>query len=150
MSYINKERLCEDLMSRWEIADKEKEKEIQSIMADVVVPIVVGQPSADVAEVVRCKDCEEIIEWHEIKTRKPTDEEKHAFALDMIDVPYVFICAMPEDGEDILIQTPWGISSDVCEYDCDYGYGLEERGDWDDVIAWAKMPKGIRERKDNG
>ena len=49
--YINADKLCEDLMSRWEIADKEKEKEIQSIMADIVTPIVVGQPSADVVEV---------------------------------------------------------------------------------------------------
>lgn len=56
--YINADKLCEDLMTRWKIADKEKEKEIQSIMADVVVPIVVGQPSANVAEIVRCKDCE--------------------------------------------------------------------------------------------
>lgn len=84
----------------------------------------------------------EVIEWHEVKTRKLTDEEKHAFALDLVDVPYAFICDMPEDGEDILVQTQWGISSDVCEYDCDYGYGLEERGDWDDVIAWAYFPKG--------
>lgn len=92
----------------------------------------------------------EVIEWHEVITRKPTEEEKAEFAEQDIDVdvPYVFICDMPEDGEDILIQTQWGVSSDVCECDCDYGYGLEERGDWDDVIAWAKMPKGIRERKE--
>lgn len=55
--HINADKLCEDLMTRWEIADKQKEKEIQSIMADIVVPIVVGQPAADVEAVVRCKDC---------------------------------------------------------------------------------------------
>ena len=55
--YINADKLCEDLMNRWEIADKEKEKEIQSIMADVVAPIVAGQPAADVVEIVRCKNC---------------------------------------------------------------------------------------------
>ena len=49
--YINAGKLCEDLMSRWKIADKEKEKEIQSLMADVVTPIVVGQPAADVVEI---------------------------------------------------------------------------------------------------
>ena len=60
--YINADRLCEDLMTRWKIADEKKEKEIQSIMADVVVPIVVGQPYADVVEVVRCKDCKHLFE----------------------------------------------------------------------------------------
>lgn len=44
-------------MTRWKIADEKKEKEIQGIMADIVTPIVVGQPSADVVEVVRCRDC---------------------------------------------------------------------------------------------
>lgn len=60
MKYINADKLCEDLINRWEIADKEKEKEIQSIMADIVTPIVIGQPPADVIpsdEIVRCKNC---------------------------------------------------------------------------------------------
>ena len=57
VKYINANKLCEDLINRWEIADKEKEKEIQNVMADIVTPIVIGQPSADVVEVVRCKDC---------------------------------------------------------------------------------------------
>lgn len=50
VKYINANKLCEDLINRWEIADKEKEKEIQNIMADIVTPIVIGQPPADVRE----------------------------------------------------------------------------------------------------
>ena len=89
----------------------------------------------------------EIIEWHEVIKRKPTEEEKAEFAEQDVDVdvPYIFICDMPEDGEEILVETPYGVSVDECGLDYDYGYYLEERGDWDDVIAWAKMPKGKKQ-----
>ena len=47
---------------------------------------------------------------------------------------------MPDDGQDILVASYWGIDIDRCVID-DYGYGLEERGDWDGIDAWAEMPK---------
>lgn len=70
----------------------------------------------------------EIIEWHEVKKRKPIGD-------------------MPENGEEILIATPYGVSTDTCGLDYDYGYYLEETGDWDDVIAWAYFPKGPKKGK---
>ena len=89
----------------------------------------------------------EIIEWHEVKKRKPTEEEQAEFdERDIGEVPYILIGDMPEDGEEILIATPYGVSSDICGIDDDYGFFLEERGDWDDVIAWAYLPKGPRNR----
>lgn len=41
---IDADKLCIDLMERWDIADKQKEELIRQVMADVVVPIVASQP----------------------------------------------------------------------------------------------------------
>ncbi len=54
---IDIDRLCDDLVERWSIADKKKEELIRAVMADVVTPIVVSQPTVDAVPVVRCKDC---------------------------------------------------------------------------------------------
>lgn len=54
---IDIDRLCNDLMERWNIADKKKEDLIRAVMADVVTPIVVSQPTVDAVEVVRCREC---------------------------------------------------------------------------------------------
>lgn len=84
-------------------------------------------------------------EWIEVKTRPCTDEEfeeyKRLFGdyIDRNEFPY-FNCHMPSDGDEILICTSWGVDKDKCEYDPDYGYGLEARGDWEGVIAWMPLP----------
>ena len=44
---IDIDRLCDDLMKRWSIADKKKEDLIRAVMADVVTPIVVSQPTVE-------------------------------------------------------------------------------------------------------
>lgn len=82
----------------------------------------------------------ESVIWHEIRIREPTEEEITEWE-EMYDVPlcYYFDCPMPDDGETILIATKYGVDTDVCAID--EGYYLEGRGDWDDVIAWAYMPK---------
>ena len=54
---IDIDRLCNDLAKRWSIADKKKEDLIRAVMADVVTPIVVSQPTVDAVPVVRCADC---------------------------------------------------------------------------------------------
>lgn len=61
---IDIDRLCDDLVERWSIADKKKEELIRAVMADVVTPIVVSQPTVDAVEVVRCKDCKH---WKTVK-----------------------------------------------------------------------------------
>jgi hypothetical protein len=51
---------------------------------------------------------------------------------------------MPDDGDEILIATRWGVDKDICSVDCDECnnlIGLEDHGDWDGVLAWAAMPK---------
>ena len=83
---------------------------------------------------------EEKIIWHEVIKRIPTEEEKEEY-LEVWDCEpeYILDCVMPDDGQEILIATKQGVDTDVCGID--EGYYLENRGDWDDVIAWAEMPK---------
>ena len=37
--------LCEDLINRWDIADISKEEMIKAVMAEIVTPIIVSQPT---------------------------------------------------------------------------------------------------------
>lgn len=82
----------------------------------------------------------EKITWHEVIKRPPTEEEKEEWVKIYDGEPeYILDCVMPDDGQEILIVTKYGVDTDVCGID--EGYYLENRGDWDDVIAWAEMPK---------
>ena len=83
---------------------------------------------------------EEKIIWHEISVRPPTEEEIEEYKeTGDYEICYMIDGIMPDDGQEILIVTKWGVDTDVCGID--EGYYLENRGDWDDVIAWAEMPK---------
>ena len=83
---------------------------------------------------------EETIRWHEVIKRPPTEEEKeeHLEAFDCVP-EYILDCVMPDDEQEILIVTKYGVDTDVCGKD--EGNYLEKRGDGDAVIAWAEMPK---------
>lgn len=87
---------------------------------------------------------EEKITWHEVTKRPLTAGEQADYFIEgysQYEIPdYVFECEMPEDGQEILIATVYEVSQDMCMSDCD-GCALETHGDWDDVIAWAPMPK---------
>lgn len=81
---------------------------------------------------------EEKIVWHEVVKRPLTEEEKEYSGK---DCKYMLDCALPEDGQEILIATTrWGVCKDICG--TDDGYYLEGLGDWGNVIAWAAMPTG--------
>lgn len=83
---------------------------------------------------------DEKIIWHEVIKRPPTEKEKEECLEAFSYIPeYILDCVMPTLGEKILIVTKWGVDIDVC--DIEDGYYLENRGDWDDVIAWAEIPK---------
>ena len=88
-----------------------------------------------VGDVVESNNEEKII-WHEVIKRPPTEEEKEAFDC---EPEYILDCEMPDDEQEILIVTGWGVDTDICGID--EGYYLENRGDWDDVIAWEEIPK---------
>lgn len=93
---------------------------------------------------------EEKIIWHEITTRRLTAEEEQEYidlGFDNYEIPeYKFTCEMPEDRQEILIATILGIGKDTCVVDYDecrdaFTFGLEDYGEWDNVLAWAAMPK---------
>ena len=84
---------------------------------------------------------EEKIIWHEISIRPPTEEEIKEYKEERgYEICYMIDGVLPDDGQEILVATKWGVDKDICAID-DYGYGLEGFGDWDDVLAWAEMPK---------
>lgn len=56
MKLIDADALCEDLMERWNLADKRKEELIRAVMADVVTPIVVSQPTIEQSRWIPCSE----------------------------------------------------------------------------------------------
>lgn len=84
---------------------------------------------------------EEKIIWHEVTTRPPTDEEIEYFKEIYAEDPeYLFNCEMTDDGQDILTVSYYGVDIDTCVID-DYGYGFESGASWDNILAWAELPK---------
>lgn len=84
------------------------------------------------------------VEWHEVCTRPLTDEECAYYKdIGIEDAEDIFDCEMPDDGQEILIATKYGVDKDICSNDAEYGIGLEGHGDWDGVLAWAAMPKYV-------
>lgn len=82
---------------------------------------------------------EQII-WHEVTTRPPTEEENEEFKrIYGEDLVFLFDSQMPDDGQEILVKTAYGVDKDICYIDG--GAYLEER-EWEDVLAWAEMPTG--------
>ena len=80
-------------------------------------------------------------DWRPVKMRPLTEEEKEEYSEKFSEDE------MPDDGQQALISTKWSdeIDLDVCTRDPDYGIGLEERGDWDGVLAWMPVPKKYKQ-----
>lgn len=94
----------------------------------------------------RSKD---VPQWIPIRMRPMTEEEKAEHFIKygedaVCEDMKVFDSPMPDDGQEILISTPWGVSMDIVVFD-DYGIGLEERGDFDNVLAWMPLPEPYKE-----
>ena len=45
MRLIDANRLCEDLMKRWDIADERNEWMVKGVMSNIVTPIIASQPT---------------------------------------------------------------------------------------------------------
>ena len=95
------------------------------------------------------------LEWIPIKTRPMTDEERDYWSARYgYDVEYedavMFDCEMPKDKQEIWVQSKNGfIFEDVCEND-DGMIGLEEYGDWVDIVAWMPKPNRPKLYKPKG
>lgn len=100
-------------------------------------------------------DITERIVWHKVEKHVTSKEERdELIGLGWCEweIPeYMFeSCEMPENGQEILLSTDYGVVIDICDVEEtdfeDYSnYTLEDRGGWDDVRAWAAMPKGVAE-----
>ena len=84
--------------------------------------------------------------WHPIKTRLLTDEEKAKLRenpnVDDDIIEEKFDCALPEDGQQVLITTKaWNqLAITTFHYDVDGCY-FEDWEDTDEVAAWMPLPK---------
>lgn len=96
--------------------------------------------------------------WIPVKTRpmdeeekqsiKPYLEEHYGYTLDECDC-ILFDCPMPDDGQEVWVCSKCGnVWQDSCVID--EGIGLEENGDWDDIVAWMpfERPKPWRGEED--
>ena len=76
-------------------------------------------------------------EWIPVKFRPLTDEEQK----EVPDYCCMTDCQMPDDGEEILVTTKYGIvEKDECGFDD--GYYLDSGYDWQtDIAAWMPLPE---------
>ena len=96
-----------------------------------------------------------VLKWNPIKVRKMTDEERgelidEGYDPEEIDEVTMLDGFTPEDGQEILITYKAKISGRLYtehdeavrdEHDC----WLDSGRDWEDVTAWAAMPKPYKE-----
>lgn len=123
--------------------------EVIKELADCVVDIIANKidwSAIDWQKVAEKAVIRPTGKWNPITYRPMTEEEVKrvetyfGLPLDEKDKK-CFSCPMPEHGQEILISTEWGVSKDICLYDCDEGYFLDGRGDWEDVDAWMPLPE---------
>lgn len=150
--------------------DKDLINDYRAIVLPVLQNILIkknfeGRGLSDALEIE--KDFNEILrlaekaldsQWIPIRYRPLTEKERISFA-EYFGVEYcdtsdekVFDCPMPEDRQEILISTSWGVVEDVADNDIDgegfIYYGLENNGDWDGVDAWMPKPEPYKKEGD--
>ena len=78
--------------------------------------------------------------WIPIKFRELTEEENEQFG-DECDK--AFDCLLPDDDQEVLVSTKWGVDKDTF---CIDGYGMYfENYDADDLLAWMPLPEPYKE-----
>lgn len=90
-------------------------------------------------------DYKEEITWHEISMRPLTEEEAKEYEeLNLSVPPCIMDCELPDDGQEILVATKYGVDTDEYLMGCDGCYDaccLDSGREWTEVFAWAEMPK---------
>lgn len=79
-------------------------------------------------------------QWIPVKTRPLTEEEKEIYP----DYTFIYDCRMPEDGEEVLITTKYGVYADRYYWD-DCGCYFEDHYDDGEVLAWKRFPEPYKE-----
>ena len=69
--------------------------------------------------------------------------EKYGYDLSD-DEAVIYDCALPDDGEEVLVCTRYGhvYIDTFCE---DEGCYFEDNGDMDGIVAWQRKPKPYKE-----
>ena len=83
-------------------------------------------------------------EWIPIKTRPLTEEEKAEMGT---EIPYMYDCPLPDDGEEVEVITHLGdVAMDIFCRDPEGCY-FEHYCDDGDVLAWRHKPEPYRSEK---
>lgn len=85
--------------------------------------------------------------WMPITERKMTDEEVIEYGLEEFGEGLMYDCPLPEDGEDVIITTPFGVRSTT--FYRDYGCYFEDYEDEGEVLAWMSLPEPYKEGENN-
>ncbi len=78
--------------------------------------------------------------WIPIVIRPLTGEERKDYG---VEIEFVYDCVLPEDGQDVLVTTPYGVRQTT--FYTDYGCYFENYEDEGDVIAWCELPQPYAE-----
>lgn len=130
MRLIDADKLCEDLLERWSIADTRKEELIRQVMADIVTPIIAGQSTIEPMRWISCSERmpSEYGMYLVTMTEKAKAEEL-GFDVDEIDVRKM---RYNSNGWQLPRHIPSWINNAVK----------------DDVLAWMPLPEPWRGDKD--
>ena len=80
-------------------------------------------------------------EWHPVKLREMTEEEKERLA-EIYQSTQIYDCDLPDPGEEVLITTKYGtVSVDAFFSDEQDGAYFENYCCEDEVLAWRRLPK---------
>lgn len=74
--------------------------------------------------------------WIPLSERPLTDEERKEYGA---EIGFVYDCELPEDSQDVLVTTPYGVRQTT--FYTDYGCYFENYEDEGDVIAWMPLPE---------
>lgn len=93
-------------------------------------------------------------EWIPVSTRKATKEEIEEAAPKMyltpeeLDGTWMYCCQLPEDGQEVLVTTKWGVA--LVEFTSDeYGCVFDGYEDEGDVLAWMPLPEPYKKDEQN-
>lgn len=96
-------------------------------------------------------------EWIAVTTCDMTEEEAKQL-LDDYDLKDFFSnpekywqyrCRLPDDGQEVLVSTRWGVTLTTFYSDVDYGNYFEDYEDRFDVDAWMPLPKAYEKEADD-